>query len=155
MPSNLVSATLPAADLAAVEAALKTLRDKLPFLVDLNVEDRRTLPKMGDKTIAFVNQTNTVAQQNSDSLPRNFDLDEMAADLALLNQLRPVLAEVTALHEKLDDTMMALGSDAYSAALEVYAILKTSGKGAGLDALRQQMSARFTRPGGAKKPTTP
>lgn len=36
MPSNLVSATLTAADLTAVQAALQTLRDKLPFLVDLN-----------------------------------------------------------------------------------------------------------------------
>ena len=32
-----------------------------------------------------------------------------------------------------------------SAALEGYALLKVSGKGAGLDALRQGMSARFTR----------
>ena len=32
-----------------------------------------------------------------------------------------------------------------SAALEGYAMLKVSGRGAGLDALRQGMSARFTR----------
>ncbi len=38
-----------------------------------------------------------------------------------------------------------LGNDVMSAALEGYAMLKVSGKGAGLDALRQGMSARFTR----------
>jgi hypothetical protein len=32
-----------------------------------------------------------------------------------------------------------------SAALEGYALLKVSGKGTGLDALRQSMSVRFTR----------
>jgi hypothetical protein len=47
--------------------------------------------------------------------------------------------------EKADET--ALGSDVMSAALEGYALLKVSGKGAGLDALRHGMSARFTRQG--------
>jgi hypothetical protein len=37
------------------------------------------------------------------------------------------------------------GSDVMSAALEGYALLKVSGKGAGLDAFRHGMSARFTR----------
>jgi len=37
------------------------------------------------------------------------------------------------------------GSDVMSAALEGYALLKVSGKGAGLDALKHGMSARFTR----------
>jgi len=40
---------------------------------------------------------------------------------------------------------MATGSDAYSAALEVYAYAKTAGAGAGLDELRASMSRRFTR----------
>ena len=46
--------------------------------------------------------------------------------------------------ERVDDGETALG-DVMSAALKGYALLKVSGKGAGLDALRQGMSARFTR----------
>ena len=41
---------------------------------------------------------------------------------------------------------MALGSDVMSAALEGYALLKVLGRGSGLDALRQEIGARFNRP---------
>lgn len=47
MPENRVSASLSASDRDAVLAALQTIRQKLPFLVDLSPEDRRKLPKMG------------------------------------------------------------------------------------------------------------
>ena len=47
--------------------------------------------------------------------------------------------------EKADDSETALSSDVMSVALEGYALLKVSGKGASLDALRQSMAARFTR----------
>jgi hypothetical protein len=59
--------------------------------------------------------------------------------------LRPRAARLRRLLERADDGETALGSDVMSAALEGYAMLKMSGKGAGLDALRQGMSARFTR----------
>ncbi len=48
---------------------------------------------------------------------------------------------------------MALGSDILCAALEGYAIAKAFGKGAGLDALKETMAARFTgRHATAKRP---
>ncbi len=40
---------------------------------------------------------------------------------------------------------MALGSDVLNACLDGYALLKISGKGAGLEVLRQAMSVRFSR----------
>ncbi len=49
------------------------------------------------------------------------------------------------LTELAEDSEMALGSDLMSASLEGYAVLKVSGKGAGLDGLRQMLSARFAR----------
>ena len=49
------------------------------------------------------------------------------------------------LQELLEDTEMALGSDLMTASLEGYAVLKVSGKGNGLDGMRQALSARFNR----------
>jgi hypothetical protein len=34
--------------------AIATIRDKLSFLINLSKEERRSLPKMGDKTRIFV-----------------------------------------------------------------------------------------------------
>ena len=51
-------------------------------------------------------------------------------DLAHLDKLRPRTARLRRLLEKADDGETALGSDVMSAALEGYALLKVSGKGA-------------------------
>ena len=54
MAENQISASLTPANRQAVMDAIATIKDKLPFLVDLTTEERRTLPKMGDKSRAFV-----------------------------------------------------------------------------------------------------
>jgi len=84
-------------------------------------------------------------QANTHLLPPSFDLAEAQEDLSHLDKIRPRAARLRRLLEKADDGETALGSDVMSAALQGYAMLKVSGKGAGLDALRQGMSARFTR----------
>ena len=54
MAENRVSAVLSEADRKAVLDAVETIRQKLSFLIDLSPEQRRSLPKMGDKSRAFV-----------------------------------------------------------------------------------------------------
>lgn len=49
--------------------AIATIKEKLPFLVDLSADDRKTLPKMGDKSRAFVSKALEVAAQNPEFLP--------------------------------------------------------------------------------------
>jgi len=52
---NRISLSLPEADMKAVREAVQVLQDKLlPHLITLAPEERRQLPKMGDKTVAFV-----------------------------------------------------------------------------------------------------
>jgi hypothetical protein len=117
MPDNRISATLSSADQQAVLAAINTIREKLPFLIDLSPEDRRTLPRMGDSGRGFVTQALEVASQNTDILPRSFDVDEMRKDVELLNALSPILLALAQLNELVDDTFMEVGSEAYVAAL--------------------------------------
>ena len=50
MSQNLISLQLSTADLAALDGALKTVEDKLTGLIDLSIEQRRFLNKMGDKS---------------------------------------------------------------------------------------------------------
>src|SRR5918911_880177 len=104
MPDNRISTTLSTNDQADVLAAIKTIRDKLPFLLDLTPEERRSLPRMGDKSRAFVAQALTVAEQNADILPRSFDTAEMRKDVELMQALEPILLAVAQLHELIDDS---------------------------------------------------
>ncbi|MCY7320900.1 MAG: hypothetical protein LH660_03640 [Phormidesmis sp. CAN_BIN36] len=145
MTANQISASLTQADREAVLAAVATIKEKLPFLLDLTAEERRSLPKMGDKSRAFVGKALEVAKQNPDFLPRSFDLDEMKRDVELFESLYPIFLALTQLQDLVDDRVVGVGSDAYAAALLVYNFAKASGKGSGLDAVADEMSKRFAR----------
>ena len=145
MPENRVSASVSEADRQAVLAAIETIRQKLPFLINLTSEQRCSLPKMGDRSRAFVGKALNVAQFNSDFLPRSFSVEEMERDVALTEALQPIMTSLTQLQEQVWDTYTEIGSEAYSAALVVYQYARTSGAGAGLEALLDDMGQRFAR----------
>jgi hypothetical protein len=145
MTDNRISASLSAADRQAVLDAINTIRQKLPFLIDLSPEDRHTLPKMGDSSQAFVAQAIQVAEQNADILPRSFDVAEMRKDVDLLAALAPVRAALAQLSELVEDSYMAIGSEAYTAALLVYQYARAASKGAALDGALDALGQRFAR----------
>lgn len=152
MPDNRIDATLSQADTTAVMDAINTIRTKLPFLIDLTVDERRTLPKMGDKSRTFVSQALEIAKLNQDILPRSFDLDEMTRDVELANALQPVMMALTQLQELVEDTYMQVGSEAYTAALLVYQYARAGGQGEALDGLLDALGQRFAR---KSRPSTP
>ncbi len=145
MTTNRISAALTKADRDAVMTAISTIKSKLPFLVDLTAEERKALPKMGDKSQAFVTKALEVATQNPDFLPRAFDLDEMRRDVELFETMYPIVVALSQLQELVDDTAMAAGSEAYAAALQVYHYAKASGQGSGMEGMVNEMGQRFTR----------
>ena len=145
MSTTPISATLDSKDRDAVMAAVATIKEKLPFLIDLSADDRKALPKMGDKSRAFVTKALEVATQNPDFLPRSFDLEELRKDVQLFEAMYPIVVAVTQLQELLDDTCLAVGSEAYAAALQVYGYAKASGNVGGLDGVVGEMGQRFAR----------
>jgi hypothetical protein len=154
MTDNRISATLSSADLQAVLSAIQTIRTKLPFLIDLSPEERKALPRLGDKSHGFVAQALEVATQNTDILPRSFDLEEMRKDFELLSALSPVLLALAQLNELVEDTYIEVGSEAYIAALAVYQYTRAAGKGAALDGALDSLSRRFARKTRSVKPQT-
>lgn len=141
------------ADWTDIDAAITTLETKLGAkLLDLTIEQRRRLMKMGDKSEAFCRQCLVVARENEAKLPADTvtELTTEEGDLASLDKLRMRLTRLAALSEKCDDSEMALGSDIMVFSLVAYGLLKAIGAGAGLDALKAQLGARF-----AKSPSQP
>ncbi|WP_448267816.1 hypothetical protein [Nostoc sp. DSM 114159] len=154
MADNKVSAKLSSADREAVMQAITTIREKLPFLIDLTTEERKALPKLGDKSRAFVSKALEIATQNPDFLPRSFDLNEMRQDIELFEALYPIMLSLTQLQGLVDDTSVAVGSEAYAAGLMVYNYAKVSGKGAGLEPMVDDLGRRFARKAKKAQPQT-
>src|ERR1044072_697890 len=120
MQDNKISATLSDADRQDVMAAINTIRQKLPFLTDLTPDERRALPKMGDRSRAFVSQALELATQNPNILPGGLTTAEMRKAVDLVDALAPIMTALMQLGELAEDTYMAVGSEAYPSALLVY-----------------------------------
>ena len=145
MTINRINATLTAADREAVLAAIATIRQKLPFLIDLTSAERNSLTKFGDKSRAFVGKALEVAIQNPSALPRSFNVEEMKNDVQLYEDLQPILMAINKLQDLVEDTLMEAGSEAYSAALAVYSYAKVSGAGDSLEVAADDLGRRFMR----------
>lgn len=155
MSDNRISAELTAADLEAIRTALNTIKDKLPFLVDLTPEESKALSRMGDKSRAFVSKALEVAETNPEILPRYFDVSEMRQDLALYEKLYPVAMQLAQLSELVNDTIALAGSEAHDGARLVYKFAKASDAGAGLEPLVADMGKRYRAQGQRKAKTEP
>lgn len=150
---NRIDAELSTANKDAIVAAIAEINSKAPFLINLTKEERGELPKMGDKSRAFVQAALTLAEQDDSFLPRSFDKAEMRKDEDLYVALSQVAVPLTILAEKLNDTMLLVGSDLYVAALEVYNAAQRNGNTQGLDNLTDALGQRFARK--AKKNDAP
>jgi hypothetical protein len=152
MSSNYVSATLSPQDRDQVMVWIASIRDTLPFILDIAPKLKRSMPKMGDKSRAFVQKALEVALQQPDALPRSLDMDELKRDVELFEAIYPIAMAMAQLQADLDDTPAAIGSDAYSAALQVYRHAKAHGDGSGLNAFVDELGQQFERSPAGKLP---
>ena len=152
--NNLVSAALTAADVTAINAAIATLRDKLPFLIELTKQERRRLAHAGDGSQGFVQNSLTFAAQHPEALPGLFDAAEYAKDGALAQSFKPIAAAIAQLNEEVQDTELALDHDLMVESLDVYAFAKANNRNGSYDSYIEAAKVRFAR-SPRKKATTP
>ncbi|MBD2107672.1 hypothetical protein [Nodosilinea sp. FACHB-13] len=152
MTSNYISATLSPQARDEIMGAISAIRAKLPFIIDVAPKVKRSMPKMGDKSRAFVQKALDVAVQHPDFLPRSFDIAELQRDVDLFETIYPLAMAIAQLQADLDDTLAAVGSDAFTAALQVYRHAKAHGDGSGLDTLVEELGQRFDRQPRKKAP---
>lgn len=145
MSQNLIDLQMDAERLGRLDTALAAVEAELAGMAALDADVIRELTKMGAKSESFVRQAAVAFGENPDVLPRNFDLEAFQRDLVALDALRPRLQRITRIRERMAGAEMALGSDLMNGALEGYAVLKVSGKGEGMEALRRLLSQRFSR----------
>jgi hypothetical protein len=124
-----MSLDMPEAEAQAVRDAVKVLQDTLiPHLIDIGPEDRRALPKMGDKTVAFVEKALEYAREHPDMRPSFVDIDEFARDLAAVETLLALQRPLLQVIDMVEDSLLLAGSEAYSAALAFYESVKAFAK---------------------------
>lgn len=143
---NRLSLAIPEPDLQAIQGAVRILQDKLlPHLITLSPGDRRELPKMGDKTVAFVRKATDYALADPQLRPSYLDMEELGRDLQAVDDLGGLRRALAPIVDGLDDSMLAAGSEAYSAALSYYQAVKGAARSRiqGAQAIADDLGQRF------------
>jgi hypothetical protein len=126
---NLVSIQISADDLAKVNDAVKTLQNVLmPYLVTISTEERKTLPKMSEKTVPFVKKVLEYCSTHPEFAPTYLSIPELQKDVDAFDALNKIGMPFEELSTSITDTTILAGSEAYIAALSYYNSVKQAVK---------------------------
>jgi hypothetical protein len=100
-----ISSTLTPEQKASVKEHLNAIKDILNFTVGLTPKERKTLFKMGPKSVQFVELALKIAQEHPAIIPPGFNVTEFAKDVALASDLVEVEIISTTLAESINDTL--------------------------------------------------
>jgi hypothetical protein len=147
--NNRVSATIDAGTIQAVKDALASVHKLLPFLIGLKPEERQAIPKISDVNKSFASDAITAIKNNGSLLPSYVDVNEIDKDFTLYQQLDELVQLSIQLTEKLSDTQMMAGSEAYVSSLTAYRLFEAASNAgvAGTDTIYDQLKQRFAGQG--------
>jgi hypothetical protein len=122
-----------------------------PYLLALTPVERQGMPKMGEKTISFVEKAYDFAKQNPNLVPPYLEMTAFGTDFTDAHGLWTLHNLVLQLEEGISDTEMTAGSEAYQAALVFYKSVKMAAAQdiPGAKAVYEELKTRF--PGGKRK----
>ena len=122
---NQLSISIPEETIAAVLQNLQNCKSLLePYLLALTPEERQSILKMGDKTVATVLKTKEYVVTNPQFVPSYMNVDEFVADASVVMQLTPITNLAAQLSRDVEDTVMVAGSEAFQEALLYYGQIK-------------------------------
>lgn len=153
---NRISLDITAAQKTAIVDAVAALKAALQGItINLTKEERQSLPKVGDKTLAFDEKCKAYMASRPELVPGFIDMAELAKDRKLVADLLPCLQEVAPIAEALEDTISLAYTDIYIADLAFHANVKQAAKRGvpGTDTIYDDLRERF--PGRPKAAPTP
>jgi hypothetical protein len=141
-----ITAQVSSEDVQAIKAAVTTIRQKLPFLVTLTADERKSIFKTGPNSLSFVQNSLQATKNNPTVLPGSFDAAGFETDVNLFATLTDVGTQVAQLASEIDDTRLAVGGEAMNEATQVYNYVKAAAKSTpGLKPVADQLGERFQK----------
>ncbi len=129
---------------------------KLPFLVNLTADERKSIFKTGQDSLSFVNNALTAAQNNPTIFPASFSTPAFQKDVDLFAGLTELSTLAESVTSRIDDTRLAVGGEAMQQATQVYNYVKTAAKTTpGLKPVADQLGERFQKASKPKEPPKP
>lgn len=156
MPYHDIDASVSANDLQAIKDAFAVVLNKLPFLVNLTVDERRSTFKAGPNSLSFITKAAAAARDNPKIFPGSFDIPAFLKDVDLFVVLTELGTLVDSIASQIDDTRLAVGGEAMQESSLAYKYVQTAAKNTpGLKPLAEDLGDRFKRASKQKEPDPP
>jgi hypothetical protein len=155
--NNRVSASIDGGTIQSVKDALVTIHAALPFLIGLKPEERQAIPKISEANKNFTQDAIVAIKNNGNLLPAYLTAVEISKDYNLYLQLDELVSLSQQLTEKLNDTQMLAGSEAYVSALTAYRLFEAASNAGlpGTDTVYDQLKQRFVQQGSTGAVSSP
>ena len=152
---NKVSATISAQDKTDILAAFATIKAKLPFLINLTPDGRRSTPAIATERGGMNSTFPMEMTAHADLVPSYVVMTEVNKDSALWDDLDELEACAKEICEGIADTKQAVGNDLLLAYLSFYNNVGQAAKRgvAGIQAVYDNLRRYFKR--GGSTPTPP
>lgn len=152
---NKVSAAISAQDKTDILAAFALIKAKLPFLINLTPEGRRSTPAIATERGGMNSTFPMEMTAHADLVPSYVSMTEVNKDSALWDDLDELEACAKEICEGIADTKQAVGNDLLLAYLSFYNNVGQAAKRgvAGIQALYENLRRYFRR--GSSTPATP
>ncbi|HQU86837.1 MAG TPA: hypothetical protein PKY59_27130 [Pyrinomonadaceae bacterium] len=129
MSENRVSFTITEADISDILAAIKTLQTKLlPYLIALAADDKRAIPKVGDKAIPFMLKGLEFMVSHPEFVPAYLDVGEIKKDYDAFSLVNSFLRQIAPTVSNMEDTAFLCAAEAYQGVLTYYNNVKQAAK---------------------------
>ena len=148
MSKNQISVEIPQEVLTQISTKFQEIKDLLaPYMGTLTIEERKSLPKMSDKTVAFVTKVVEYSSSNPKFIPPMMEAEECKKDYKANQALLPLHAASLQVSEMMRDTIMLTGHEAYVQALYYYGSVKLAARAGDSEAktITEDLSKRFPR----------
>ena len=146
LTNNRIDTVMTSAQITDVKNAITAINTAISFSVSLTAEERMTLPKISVANKSFTEDAINALDNNAAIFPAYLNVGQMQNDLKLYQQLDEIAIMLRQTLERIEDTRILAGSEAYVAALTVYKIVGAAAKAGieGSETIYEQLRERFT-----------
>jgi hypothetical protein len=148
MKQDLVSYAFTEEDFTALKQQINDINVIVDeFAIELHIDNKRELKTLGDRSLPFTDQAFLLASQQKDLVPSYINMDEFAKDINLFKQSKELIKLLEVTLERLKDTSIAAGADAFLTARKFYDSVKSAVKAniPGAEVAFDEMKKRYVR----------
>ena len=146
LTNNRIDTVMTPSQITDVKNAINTINTAISFSVSLTPAERASLPKISVANKSFTEDAINALANNASIFPAYLDVKLMQNDFNLYQQLDELAIMLRQTLERIEDTRILAGSEAYVAALSVYKLVGAAASAGvlGTDTIYEQLRERFT-----------